>query len=126
MKLNAGVILDMATIDNGDLNLDALDRTLPEWRTVLTGYWTPCREAVRFKKISRWLRINGYQCSTWERVVDDADLYLGVEISRKFLQLEQPKPRKKTKPSRGALERRLKSKREHAERKQRRQKPGLD
>jgi glycerate dehydrogenase len=32
LKLNSGVFLDLATIDNGDLNLDALDRTLPEWR----------------------------------------------------------------------------------------------
>lgn len=37
-----------------------------------------------------------------------------------------PKPRKKTKPSRGSVERRLKAKREHAERKQRRRKPGDD
>lgn len=32
MNLKTGVFLDLATIDNSDLNLDALDRTLPEWR----------------------------------------------------------------------------------------------
>ena len=37
-----------------------------------------------------------------------------------------PKPRKKTKPSRGAVERRIKAKKQHSERKQRRRKPGLD
>ncbi|MFG0327876.1 MAG: alternative ribosome rescue aminoacyl-tRNA hydrolase ArfB [Phycisphaerales bacterium JB037] len=35
-----------------------------------------------------------------------------------------PKPRKKTKPSKGAIERRLQSKRERSERKERRKKPG--
>ncbi|MFG0256417.1 MAG: alternative ribosome rescue aminoacyl-tRNA hydrolase ArfB [Phycisphaerales bacterium JB043] len=37
--------------------------------------------------------------------------------------LNPPKPRKKTKPTRGSKERRLKAKREHSEKKQRRQKP---
>jgi len=32
VHLSSGVILDLATIDNGDLALDSLDRTLPEWR----------------------------------------------------------------------------------------------
>lgn len=32
MSLKTGVFLDLATIDNGDLNLNALDRILPEWR----------------------------------------------------------------------------------------------
>ncbi|MCA9282452.1 MAG: aminoacyl-tRNA hydrolase [Phycisphaeraceae bacterium] len=36
----------------------------------------------------------------------------------------KPKPRKKTKPSKGSKERRLKAKREQSERKSRRQKPG--
>lgn len=32
MPLKLGVFLDLATVDNGDLRLDALDRLLPEWR----------------------------------------------------------------------------------------------
>jgi glycerate dehydrogenase len=32
MPLKLGVFLDVATVDNGDLRLDALDRQLPEWR----------------------------------------------------------------------------------------------
>lgn len=32
MNLRTGVLLDIATIDNGELRLDALDRILPEWR----------------------------------------------------------------------------------------------
>lgn len=32
MQLNLGVFLDLATIDNGEMNLAALDRTLPEWQ----------------------------------------------------------------------------------------------
>ena len=36
----------------------------------------------------------------------------------------KPKPRKKTKPSKGSKERRLKAKREQSERKARRQRPG--
>lgn len=31
MVLNQGVFLDLATVDNGDLSLDALDRSLPGW-----------------------------------------------------------------------------------------------
>lgn len=31
-ELRLGVFLDLATVDNGDLRLDALDRMLPEWR----------------------------------------------------------------------------------------------
>ena len=31
MTLNQGVFLDLATVDNGDLSLDALDRSLPGW-----------------------------------------------------------------------------------------------
>ena len=40
--------------------------------------------------------------------------------------LTPPKPRKKTKPSKGAIERRLQSKRERSERKERRKRPGGD
>lgn len=40
--------------------------------------------------------------------------------------LARPKPRKKTKPSRGAIERRLSAKREHSARKAGRQKPRHD
>lgn len=32
MALKLGVFLDLATVDNGDLRLDALDRQLPEWQ----------------------------------------------------------------------------------------------
>ncbi len=32
MNLRTGVFLDLATVDNGELRLDALDRILPEWR----------------------------------------------------------------------------------------------
>lgn len=32
MNLKTGVFLDLGTVDNGDLRLDALDRTMPEWR----------------------------------------------------------------------------------------------
>lgn len=37
-----------------------------------------------------------------------------------------PKPRKKTKPSKGAIERRLQSKRERSQRKERRKRPGAE
>jgi glycerate dehydrogenase len=33
MELNSGVFLDLATVDDGDLRLAALDRSLPAWRT---------------------------------------------------------------------------------------------
>ena len=32
MKLRQGVFLDLATVDNGELSLAALDRCLPAWR----------------------------------------------------------------------------------------------
>lgn len=33
MELNQGVFLDLATLDDGDLGLNALDRVLPAWQT---------------------------------------------------------------------------------------------
>ena len=32
MKLRQGVFLDIATVDNGDLRLDTLDRCMPSWQ----------------------------------------------------------------------------------------------
>jgi len=32
MQINKGVFLDLGSVDDGDLQLNALDRTLPEWR----------------------------------------------------------------------------------------------
>lgn len=69
------------------------------------------------------LTIEAHRFRTRERNREDAQIRL-VELIRKAA--HQPKPRKKTKPTRGSKERRLESKRQRAKTKRMRGSPGRD